>query len=118
MTYLDKVAQYFEARPGEWIDGLELERVGGRYAWRTRVSECRQHLGMQIENRQRTRADGATASEYRYTGFISRDTACKERRVLAPSEELALAHLQMRVDEARIDSLREALARVKAERVQ
>ena len=37
MTYREKVAQYFEQRHGEWIDGLEFERIGGRYAWRSRA---------------------------------------------------------------------------------
>jgi hypothetical protein len=39
--------------------------IGGRMAWRTRVSECRT-LGMRIENRLRKRDDGSTISEYRY----------------------------------------------------
>lgn len=30
-----------------------LEPIGGKYAWRTRVSECRRNLDMTIENRQR-----------------------------------------------------------------
>ena len=49
MTYRDAVAAYFKAHPGVWIDGLELARVGGAYAWRTRLSECRV-AGMDIEN--------------------------------------------------------------------
>ena len=50
MTYRDAVAHYFKAHPGQWIDGLELARYGGAYAWRTRVSECHTQLGMDIEN--------------------------------------------------------------------
>lgn len=68
-TFREAVAQTFRARPGEWIDGLALEQVGGRYAWRSRVSDCRQ-LGMRIENRQRKRPDGSTLSEYRYTPSV------------------------------------------------
>ena len=49
LSYRDAVAHYFKAHPNQWIDGLELARIGGAYAWRTRVSECRD-LGMQIEN--------------------------------------------------------------------
>jgi len=49
LSYRDAVAHYFKAHPDVWIDGLELARIGGAYAWRTRVSECRD-LGMVIEN--------------------------------------------------------------------
>lgn len=70
-TFVDAVASYFTAHPGEWIDGLTLETVGGRYAWRSRVSDCRTELGMHIENRLRRveRSDGSKVvkSEYRYT---------------------------------------------------
>jgi hypothetical protein len=66
MYFRDRVAAYFRARPGEWIDGLALEQIGGRYAWRSRVSECRASYGMRIVNRLRKRADGSTISEYRY----------------------------------------------------
>ena len=64
-TFRDAVASTFKARAGEWIDGLALETIGGRYAWRSRISDCRQ-LGMVIENRQRRRPDGSVISEYRY----------------------------------------------------
>lgn len=50
LTYRDAVAAYFKAHPGDEIDGLELASIGGAYAWRTRVSECREQLGMRIEN--------------------------------------------------------------------
>lgn len=49
----DKLAKYFAERPNRWIDGRELSRVAGFYAYRTRVSECRTILGMNIENRVR-----------------------------------------------------------------
>ena len=65
MTYTDAVAQVFRDRPGEWIDGLTLASVGGAYAWRTRLSECRTQHGMVIENRQR-RVGRRVVSEYRY----------------------------------------------------
>lgn len=64
-TYRDEVAAHFRTRPGQWIDGFELARIGGAYAWRTRVSECRVQLGMTIENRQRT-VNRRTVSEYRF----------------------------------------------------
>lgn len=69
-TFTDRVEQYFRQRPGRWIGSLELEQVGGRCAWRTRVSECRAQRGMPIQNRQRTvdLPDGSACvvSEYRY----------------------------------------------------
>ena len=64
-TFRDKVAVYLKSRPGEWVDGRVLAQVGGAYAWRSRVSDCRRSLGMTIENRQRKVGD-VTVSEYRY----------------------------------------------------
>jgi hypothetical protein len=68
-THVDAVAHLFQARPFQWVSALELEQVGGRFAWRTRVSDARLHFGMTIENRQRTERTpyGTTRiSEYRY----------------------------------------------------
>lgn len=64
-TNTDAVAEFFQRRPSAWISAWELERVGGRWAWRTRVSECRTLFGMTIENRQRTEGE-QRISEYRY----------------------------------------------------
>ena len=71
MTLVEKVAEYFKAHPGEWIDGKVIATVGGGYAWRTRLSESRIRYGLKIENRVR-RIEGADGesycvSEYRYT---------------------------------------------------
>ena len=52
-AFRDILANYFRARPNTWIDASVLQGLGGRYAWRTRVSECRTQLGMAIGNRQR-----------------------------------------------------------------
>ena len=69
VTFRDQVAAYFTAAPGRWIPATELARVGGRQAWRTRVSECRK-LGMVIEHRlqrvQHPSGEWSTLSEYRY----------------------------------------------------
>jgi hypothetical protein len=65
-TFRDRVADHFKAHAGQWIDGLVLEDIGGKYAWRTRVSDCRKQLAMQIDNRIETRADGSKRSLYRY----------------------------------------------------
>lgn len=68
--FTEKIAAYFRARPNQWLNALELEKVGGRFAWRTRVSNARTQLGMDIQNRQRriVKDDGTryTISEYRY----------------------------------------------------
>ncbi len=66
-TYTQAVADLFRARPGEWLDGLEIARAGGAYAWRSRVSDVRTQLGLVIENRQR-KVGKRTVSEYRYQG--------------------------------------------------
>ena len=84
VTLCDTLAAYFKARPNTWIDGMELARVAGQYAWRSRVSNLRRprRLGglyeMAIENRQRRihrqividgkacAAGSYVVSEYRY----------------------------------------------------
>ena len=63
-TFTGRVAHLFRSRPDTWIDGLEIAHVGGAYAWRTRLSECRSQFGMVIENRQR-RVGRRVVSEYR-----------------------------------------------------
>ena len=64
-TYRDRVARLLLQRPGQWIDGRQLATIGGAYAWRTRLSECRRQLDMDIHNRQRKVGD-TIVSEYRY----------------------------------------------------
>jgi hypothetical protein len=60
------VADYFLARPGQWIDGMVFEAFAGRYAWRSRIADARK-LGMNIVNRQRRLpGTGAKVSEYKY----------------------------------------------------
>lgn len=70
MDFVSQVARAFADRPKEWIRAIDLEAVGGRQAWRTRVSDCRIRFGMVIENRVRTirRPDGSRyrVSEYRF----------------------------------------------------
>lgn len=64
-TYRAAVAELLNSRPNEWIGGIELAHIGGFYAWRSRVSDCRTQLGMRIENRVRTLENGVKVSEYR-----------------------------------------------------
>jgi hypothetical protein len=66
----DKLEAYFRSRPNEWIDGRELARVAGSYAWRTRVSDIRKR-GMTIENNvqrvpKMTELGTCQVSVYRY----------------------------------------------------
>ena len=79
-THVERLADYFRARPGQWIDGRELGAVAGAYAWRSRVSDCRRPPhSLTIENRQRAQ-NGAVVSEYRYV---------PERRVMRPAAAAA-----------------------------
>lgn len=69
VNFVQRVADRFRQSPGTWINALELEAVGGRFAWRTRVSDCRKQFGMVIENRVRTvTQDGRVfkISEYKF----------------------------------------------------
>jgi hypothetical protein len=70
LSFVDRVRDYFLAREGQYCTSTELATVGGREAWRTRISDCRTRYGMTIENRTRVveGADGSrfTLSEYRY----------------------------------------------------
>lgn len=69
-SFTNHVADYFKARPLIWITAVALESVGGRQAWRTRVSNCRKDLGMDIRNRQQRMTDSEgkpwCLSEYCY----------------------------------------------------
>jgi len=64
--FRDRVAAHFKKHPGQWLDGDEFRYIGGKYAYRTRISDCRRELGMAIENRKR-KVNGVTVSEYRFT---------------------------------------------------
>jgi len=69
-TLIGELAAYLARRPNVWIDGRELARVGGAYAWRSRISDLRRSpWRMRIDNRQRhvTTASGhlSVISEYR-----------------------------------------------------
>jgi hypothetical protein len=64
-TFRQAVADWFLGNPNEWHDGMVIAQIGGCYAYRTRISECRTQLGMCIENRLR-KVGERTVSEYRY----------------------------------------------------
>jgi hypothetical protein len=80
VTLTEKLAAHFQSHPNVWLDGKALE-FAGRYAWRSRVSDCRTKLGMNIENRVRVchfqdeivpgRSRHFTISEYRFVPLQS-----------------------------------------------
>lgn len=80
-TNTSRVREWFLSHPWQWVDTRTLELLGGRQAWRTRVSDARvamrdEGLGT-IRNRQRRDADGAVFSEYRYEPTVAIATGMK-----------------------------------------
>lgn len=79
----DEMMQFFRTKPLQWIGAVDLEPVGGRQAWRSRVSEARQRFEQAdegtITNRQtravvqeadgRTHVRGPILSEYMFTPY-------------------------------------------------
>jgi hypothetical protein len=46
--YREAVAAVFKAHPRKWLPSHRFYTAGGRDGWRTRISECRLELGMNI----------------------------------------------------------------------
>jgi hypothetical protein len=66
VSFTARVARLFRKHPDRWINGYRLQKVGGAFAFRTRISDCRRApYGMTIENRVR-RLRRQTVTEYRY----------------------------------------------------
>lgn len=73
-SFTQRVMDFLTARPNVWIDATAFEHIGGRQAWRTRISEARRILEAErrgtIKNRCQTvkRGDGSrwTRSQYCY----------------------------------------------------
>ena len=74
-SYTDKVLMFLVSRPGQWVKADVLMLLGGKHAWRTRVSDARIQLqqGNQgtIENRQSRMLNDehetiCVVSEYRF----------------------------------------------------
>ena len=64
---VDKVEALFRSRVGEWIDAHDLQKAGGSFAFRTRISDCRLKRAMHIENReQRNERNEVIGSWYRF----------------------------------------------------
>ena len=67
MSTLQRTAAVFRRHRRRWISALVLVRAGGLLAWRSRVSECRTQLGMDIKQKTDYTPRGAR-SFYRYVG--------------------------------------------------
>ena len=65
-NFRDIVAAHFRAHANEWVSAYTLMDLGGKMAWRSRVSNCRTQLSMPIENRIRRLENGEAYSEYRF----------------------------------------------------
>jgi hypothetical protein len=65
----DAVARLFRRSYRKKVSAIQLMRVGGALAWRTRVSEARRELGMDIRN-ELTRHKGTVRSVYVYCGRL------------------------------------------------
>lgn len=70
MTFTERVAHHFRCHPNEWVSAYTLMDLGGKMAWRSRVSNCRTQLRMTIENRQKTLESGEVFSEYRWRPHV------------------------------------------------
>ena len=66
----DAVEALFRRKPAQWINAGDLAEIGGRFASRSRIAECRTKRGMWIENKQERRhmPDGSilVSSFYRF----------------------------------------------------
>ncbi len=80
-SFKQAVLAYFKAHPLQWIDSSELERVGGRMAWRTRVSDARKIVtleGGEIRNRLNRQTE-KVISEYMYVPYQPLGREANER---------------------------------------
>lgn len=67
IPYRDAIAAYLAAHPNVWISAYTLMELGGKLAFRTRISDCRLELGMTIENKvERDPKTHVAESFYRY----------------------------------------------------
>lgn len=67
--YVARVARFMLASGGRWVSAIELEPVGGRQAWRTRLSEARRRYGFRTQNRVRWVYDSAGQPSYRLSEY-------------------------------------------------
>jgi hypothetical protein len=65
-TINDRMAEYFQLFPNQWLDVANLASIGGIGGWRTRVSELRHFLyHLDIDQRLIRWPDGRNRSQYR-----------------------------------------------------
>jgi hypothetical protein len=65
MSRADIIVEYFKSHPDQWISAYTLMELGGKMAWRTRVSDARKQLG-RIDNEVRRDARGVAESFNRF----------------------------------------------------
>jgi hypothetical protein len=79
VTLNQRLEEFLKARPDIWIDGEDLGKIAGKYAWRSRVSDLRLKRGMVILNAvvNVTDAQGKPfkRSLYRYVPEVPRGQA-------------------------------------------
>src|SRR5262245_26392094 len=64
LTFAGRVAAYFRARPGVWIDGRDISQIAGCYGWRTRISDIRRApFFMRVDTSDLIREYGLTDAE-------------------------------------------------------
>ena len=63
-TFRQNARNLLTSRAGEWVNALDIAKVAGQMAWRTRLSELRTIDGLVVENRCR-KVGTVTVSEYR-----------------------------------------------------
>jgi hypothetical protein len=64
-TFRQNARNLLTSRAGEWVNALDIAKVAGQMAWRTRLSELRTIDGLVVENRCR-KVGTVTVSEYRF----------------------------------------------------
>ena len=64
--FRDAVAGLFRSQPDTWISAYALMQVGGALAFRTRVSECRTQLGMDVVNKVERDRNGVAQCFYMF----------------------------------------------------
>ena len=72
-SFKDAVLAYFRLHESEWVPAATLMQVGGRMAWRTRISDARKVFRKEhgcLENRVQHFKDGTVLSEYRYLKYV------------------------------------------------
>ena len=74
--FRDAIAAHFQAHPSQKISAYTLMQIGGALAFRTRVSECRRQLNMDIRNEVKRDRNGVATSWY---WFIPKPTAQPEQ---------------------------------------